>query len=165
VTERRPGRDEIPGERRAAGRRLERPPADRYQAEGNGEAEPPPAGSVARAVWTGAGVAVIGAVAITLAGGALTLTAGLIAVSGIAGWAVAGAVRAAGGAALTPDRRVTIAVALALAGALAGQVGLWLYARYQGGTLHPVALLVEVYGPLVLLELAAAGIVAWWTAR
>jgi hypothetical protein len=120
---------------------------------------------VGRAAWIGAGVALLGALAITLAGGALTLTAGLIAVAGIAGWAVAGAVRAAGGTALAPDRRVTIAVALALAGAIAGQLGLWLYARYQGGTLDPVALLVEVYGPLVPLELAAAGIVAWWTAR
>jgi hypothetical protein len=110
-------------------------------------------------------VALLGALAITIAGGALTLTAGLIAVAGIVGWAVAGAVGTAGGAALTPDRRVTIAVVLALAGALAGQLGLWLYARYQGGALDPVALLVEVYGPLVPLELAAAGIVAWWTAR
>lgn len=132
---------------------------------GDGLAEPRPAGSVARAAWIGAGVALLGALAITIAGGVLTLTAGLVAVAGIAGWAVAGAVRVAGGAALTPDRRIAIAVVLALAGAVAGQLGLWLYARYQGGALDPVALLAEVYGPLVPLELAAAGIVAWWTAR
>jgi hypothetical protein len=56
-------------------------------------------------------------------------------------------------------------MALALAGVALGQVGLWLYAEYQGGALGPIELLAEVYGPLVPLELAAAAAVAWWIAR
>jgi hypothetical protein len=78
---------------------------------------------------------------------------------------VAKALRAGGGAELPGGRRIGTAVALAIAGVLLGQLGLWAYARYQGGVLGPLELLAEVYGPLVLLELAAAAAVAWWTAR
>jgi hypothetical protein len=120
---------------------------------------------VGRALGLGSAAAVLTALAITLAGGVFVVTAGLIAIAAMGGWAVAAAVRFGGAGTLTASRRVGLAVALAVAGVLLGQVGLWLYAEYQGGVLGPLELLGEVYGPLVALELAAAPAVAWWAAR
>jgi hypothetical protein len=113
----------------------------------------------------GSAAAVLTALAITVAGGVFVVTAGLIAIAAVGGWAVAATVRLGGTGALTASRRVGLAMALALAGVALGQVGLWLYAEYQGGALGPIELLAEVYGPLVPLELAAAAAVAWWIAR
>jgi hypothetical protein len=56
-------------------------------------------------------------------------------------------------------------VALAVAAVVLGQAGLWLYARAEGGVLAPLDYLWEVYGVLVPLEVLAAGLVAWISAR
>ncbi|HSK51805.1 MAG TPA: hypothetical protein VLA44_03560 [Clostridia bacterium] len=154
-----------PGERRPGERRLARPPSDRYRSD-DGLGDPPaPTGTVGRAFALGSAAAVLSALALTVAGGVFVVTAGLIAIAAVSGWAVSAAVRFGGAGALTASRRVGLAVALALAGVALGQGGLWLYAEYQGGALGPIELLAEVYGPLVPLELAAAAAVAWWSAR
>ena len=90
------------------------------------------------------------------------------------------AAAAAAGSAATVDpaasvaRGVAVATAIAIVGAAAivylggvalGQLGLWRYGLAEGGVLGPLDYLGQVYGPLVLLEFAAAGVVAWLAAR
>ena len=148
----RPG--EAPGERRLA-----RPPSERYVAPAEGSA---PDGADGRA---GIGFAFVlaggGAVVITIAGGLLSITAGLLVIAGALGWAI--------GLVLSRATEVAgrrwLAPALASLGVALGQVGLWLVARQEGGTLGPIAYLGEVFGVLVPLQLAITAVVAWWQAR
>ena len=46
-----------------------------------------------------------------------------------------------------------------------GQVGLWLFARAEGGVLAPIDYLGQTFGPLVPVEVVLAAVVAWWRAR
>ena len=154
-----------PGERRLA-----HPPSDRYRAaEARAAAAaasvPDPAASVARGVAIATVVAIVGAGAIVLVGGILTLTSGLLVVAGVTGLGVAVALRIGAGDRLTSRRRATIAVALTVAAVALGQLGLWQYARTEGGVLSPLEYLAEVYGPLVLLEFGVAAFIAWAAAR
>jgi hypothetical protein len=145
---------EAPGERRLA-----RPPSERYAAPP--VEEPAEAEGRRRGIALAGLIAVGGAVVITLAGGILAMTAGLVVISVAVGWAI-GAVLAQGA---EGSRRRWIAPVLAILGVGLGQLGLWLVARQEGGTLGLVDYLDEVFGFLVPLELAAAGVVAWWQAR
>jgi hypothetical protein len=147
----------IPGERRLA-----RPPSERYRAI---EEPAPTAGSMARVIALGSAAAILGAAAITVGGGLLAITAGLLVIAAVVGWAVAVAVVSGGCASQGGARRAVIAVTLALAGVGLGQLGLWLLARQEGGVLSPLDYLAEVFGILVPLELAIAGLVAWWRSR
>jgi hypothetical protein len=148
----RPG--EAPGERRLA-----RPPSERYVAPAGGS---PTDGAVARArVGLASLLAGAGAVVITVAGGFLSITAGLLVIAGALGWAIAVVLSRATDVA----GRRWLAPALASSGVVVGQVGLWLVARQEGGTLDPIAYLGEVFGVLVPLQLAIAAVVAWWQAR
>jgi hypothetical protein len=153
-----------PGERRLA-----HPPSDRYRAaEARAEAAraaPDPGASLVRAVVLAVLVAIAGAVAIVVLGGILTFTAGLVVVAAATGWGIAMALRFGAGERLSRDRRVWAAVALAAVAILAGQIGLWLYARIEGGVLPPIDYLAEVFGPLVPVQLLVAVIAAWLTAR
>lgn len=155
-----PDPDRIPGERRLA-----HPPSDRYR-----DIEPPaavedPGASPVRGIAFGVVAAVAGAAAITVLGGVLAVSSGLIVAAGATGWAVGIALRAGAGARLASGRRARLAVGLALLAVLLGQVGLWAYARTEGGVLGPLDYLAETFGLLVPLELLAAWIVAWATAR
>jgi drug/metabolite transporter (DMT)-like permease len=162
VDERPP--DEAPGERRLA-----RPPSERYGPAGEAAAPdaaaPGEAASVdddpRRRIVLAALLALGGAVAITLAGGLLAITAGLLVIAGALGWAIA-VVLARG---VEASRRRWLAPTLALLGVALGQVGLWLVARQEGGTLSLVDYLAETFGVLVPLQLAIAAVVAWWQAR
>lgn len=149
-----------PGERR-----LPRPPSERYRAPATATEDAVRPVSPRRGVLLGAGAAALLAIAITIAGELLLITAGLLAVAAIGGWVVAIAVRTGAGATMPRQRRVVAAVALALAGVLIGQVGLWWYAELQGGALDPFAYLAEVHGFLVPLELVGAAVAAWLAAR
>ena len=46
-----------------------------------------------------------------------------------------------------------------------GQLGLWQYARIEGGVLPPLDYLAEVFGPLVPGQFVVAAIAAWIGAR
>ncbi|MGZ8437646.1 MAG: hypothetical protein ACXWXR_03785, partial [Candidatus Limnocylindrales bacterium] len=92
-----------------------------------------------------------GAAAISVLGGVVTVTAGLVVVAAATGWAVG---------AVLPGRPRT-AVLLALLAVALGQLGLWAYALSQGGVLGPLDLLWQVYGGLVPLEFAASATLAW----
>lgn len=153
-----------PGERRLA-----HPPSDRYrEAEARAEvarAALDPAASVARGIVLAVVVATVGAVAIVVLGGVLTLTAGLVVVAAATGWGIAAALRFGAGERLAGGRRIWIAVALAVAAVLAGQLGLWQYARIEGGVLPPIDYLAEVFGALVPAQFVVAVVGAWLAAR
>ena len=155
-----------PGERRLA-----YPPSDRYRAAEAAAAaaeeadEPDPNASVARGVALATAVAIAGAAAIVVLGGVLTLTEVLLVVAGFTGLGIGLALRWGAGEHLAGWRRVVIALVLALSAVALGQLGLWQYGRSVGGVLGPLDYLGEVYGPLVLVEFAAAGVIAWLAAR
>jgi hypothetical protein len=154
VSDDRPGT--TPGEHR-----LDRPPSDRYRAE-----SPPPAeGSLGRGLAFGAVAAVFGALLVTVAGGLAAITAGLLVIAAVVGWATAVAVVIGAGGSTARSTRAIGAAALAVAGIGLGQVGLWLLGREEGGVLSLFDYSGEVFGFLVPLELGIAGVVAWWRAR
>lgn len=154
-----------PGERRPA-RTLEHAPSDRYrEAEGPpDDAAPPP--PVARAVVYAVLAAIVGGIAIAVAGGRLTMTAGLLVIAAVLGWVVAVVLTIALGTnrSIGPNARRGMAAAIAVLGVALGQMGLWLIARDEGGVLAPIDYLADVFGLLVLAEFALAAAVAWWRA-
>jgi hypothetical protein len=149
-----------PGERRLA-----RPPSDRYRSTMAEPAETSSVGSPARGLLFGDVVALLGAAAITLAGGLVTITAGLLVLAAVVGWTVAVAVAYGAGASLPGRTRMLISVLMALISVGLGQIGLWLLARGEGGVLPPIDYLGETFGILVPLQLAIAGLVAWLRSR
>ncbi len=92
------------------------------------------------------------------------MTAGLLVVAAAIGWAVGTAV-SLDGAPDTTARRRQLAVSLAVASVVLGQVGLWLLARLEGGTLGIIDYLGEVFGILVPAQALVAAAVAWWRSR
>ena len=124
-----------------------------------------PAASVLRGLVFATVAAIGGAAAILVLGGVITLTAGLVVVAAVTGWAVAQALRVGAGQELTGGRRTATAVAIALAAVALGQLLLWLYARTEGGVLPIGDYLGETFGILVPLQAIAAGVAAWVTAR
>ena len=164
VQDPKPGSAPSPGERR-----LERPPSDRYRAAeptaADGDAADAAAASGAapgRGIALGLLVAIVLAAAITVAGGILLVSAGLVVLAAAGGWAVALALKIGPGATMARRDRIWLAAGLALAAVVLGQVGLWLFARTEGGVLPLVDYLFQTFGPLVPLQaLAAAGAAAW----
>lgn len=152
-----------PGERR-----LNHPPSDRYRAAEARSVRveaPDPGASVARGVAISTVAAILGAVAIVLLGGILAVSAGLIVIAGAMGWGVATALRYGAGEHIASRRRVVGAVGLSVVAVGLAQLGLWQYARTEGGVLAPIEFLSEVYGPLVPLELGVAVALAWLAGR
>ena len=157
-----------PGERRLA-----RPPSDRYReseaALAAAAAEPDdgvdPGASVARGVAVATVVAIAGAAAIVYLGGVLLLTDVLVVIAGFTGGGVGLALRWGAGGKLARRRRIGVALVLALGAVALGQLGLWQYGRSEGGVLGPIDYIGQVYGPLVLVEFVAAGVVAWLAPR
>jgi hypothetical protein len=166
---RTPDRDAAPPD--GGERRLARPPSERYGA-GSGGAEPaalPPdaadRASPARGIAFGAVAAIVGAALIVVLGGAMAISAGLLVASAAIGYAVGLAMVAGAEGTLTSPRRRGTAAALAGVAIVLGQVGLWLFARTEGGVLPLIDYLGQTFGPLVPLELLLAVGVAWWRAR
>ena len=58
-----------------------------------------------------------------------------------------------------------LAVGLAVGSVALGLVGIWLFARLEGGVLGLPEYFAEVQGPLVVVELALAGLIAAGTVR
>jgi len=157
----RPTGPASPGERR-----LDHPPSDRYRVAEIAEMPlPDQAASRARGILFGVVAGLAGSIAITLLGGALAVTAGLLVVASTTGWAIGIGLRAGGGARVDRGARVRLALTLSVAAVALGQLGLWAYARSEGGVLAPLEYLWDVFGPLVPLEVAAGSISAWVAAR
>lgn len=122
-------------------------------------------GSIPRAIALATVAGIAGAAATVVLGGMLAITAGLLVVAAATGYAVAAAVRMGAGTSLTRTARRWTALALAVDAVILGQLGLWLYARIEGGVLSLPDYLGQTFGFLVPLQFAAAMLVAWWTAR
>jgi hypothetical protein len=145
-----------PGERR----RLDHPPSDRYRStapDDEGVAEPSDAPLPDRErVLRGIAVGLGGAIVLTLLGGPLSITGGLIGAAGAIGFVV--------GMVMRPLR--VGAVIVALGSVALGLVGIWLFAGIEGGVLGIVDYLADVQGFLVPIELIVAGVlalIASWT--
>lgn len=121
--------------------------------------------SPARAVAYAAVAVIAAAGATTVLGGVIAVSAGLLVVAAATGWGVAIGLRVGGGSHLDPGRRIRLAMVLTTLAVVVGQLGLWLFARYEGGVLGPVDYLAETFGLLVPVELAIGLIVAAATAR
>ena len=102
---------------------------------------------------------------ITVLGGVLALSAGLLVAAAVTGWAVAVGLRTGAGDRIPPGRRIRLAIGVALVAVTLGQLGLWRYAIIEGGVLGPLDYLAQTFGPLVPLEFVAAWTLAWITAR
>ena len=151
-----------PGERR----RLERPPSERYQGSGGEAAAEASAGATSAAataeettaavlplrerVLRGMAVGLAGVIVLTILGGPLSVTVGLVGAAGGIGWII--------GMVARPGRAV--AAGLAVASVALGLVGIWLFAGIEGGALGLVDYLAQVQGFLVPIELAVAGLLA-----
>jgi hypothetical protein len=124
---------------------------------------PPP---VARAIVVAFLAAIVGGVAIAVGGGILTITAGLLVVAAVVGWVVGAVFTLALGPTPPGGRAIrrSFAAVIAVLGVVLGQVGLWLIAREEGGTLAIGDYLAEVFGWLVAAEIALAAAFAWWRA-
>jgi hypothetical protein len=155
---------EQPGERR-----LDRPPSDRYREVVDPNAAPqaaiPRAGSPGRGIAFAVLAALAGAGLTVVLGGRLTISAGLLVVAALTGRAVAIALVAGAGDSLPTPRRAWLAAGIAVGGILLGQLGLWLFARTEGGVLALPDYLGQTFGLLVPIQIALALLVAWWSAR
>lgn len=137
-----------PGERR---RVLDHPPSDRYKAAPAAARDAGPARRAARALVA----TLVGAAVIAFLGGPLSVTLGLVVAAAVIGWVVGSISRPSLG----------VAVGLAIGSVALGLVGIWLFARLEGGVLGLPDYFAEVQGPLVLVELAVAGLIAAGTVR
>lgn len=130
-----------PGERRP---RLDRAPGDRYLAQPSAPGADP---GRLDGILVPLGLMLGGAAAFVVLGAIVTITAGLVILAAFTGWLT--------GRLVSPPARATI---VALAVVVAGFLGIWLFGRIEGGVLDPLAYLVEVEGPLVvILSLLAGG--------
>lgn len=137
-----------PGERRPL---LDRPPSERYAAA----PEVAPESGIARRASRALGAALVGAAVVALLGGPLSVTLGLIAVAAVIGWAIGSLARPS----------FSLAVGFAVGSVALGLIGIWLFARLEGGVLGLPEYLAAVHGPLVVVELAVAGVMAAGTVR
>jgi hypothetical protein len=149
-----------PGERRPpdhvdAARRLERPPGERYERPPTEAAQTSARSGIAIAV----AVAVAGVILMVLLAGQLAVSSGLLVVAVAMGRFVGLGLRTARGA-LSPARARTLALVIAIGAIVLAQIGIWLYARSEGGVLELADYLGETFGPLVPLEVALAGVIA-----
>ena len=148
-----------PGERRLA-----HPPSDRYRTAEPAEDETS-AGSPARAMVFGLLTGIGFAFAIVLLGGVLALSTSLVLLAPFLGWTVAWAVKTGADGSVPRSRLALLALSLAFGAVVLGQLGLWLYARTEGGVLPLTDYLGEVYGVLVPLQFLFAVPIAWATTR
>lgn len=144
--------------------RLDRPPGGRY-VEPAGATEPPSGAGPGRGVAWAAIVAIAGAAVIVALGGPLAVSLGLLVVAVLIGRFVALALRAGAGATISQQAGVATAVAFGVLAVVIGQLGVWLFARSEGGVLGLVDYLGQTFGWLVPAQLVIAAVVAWWTSR
>lgn len=156
-----------PGQPTPGERRLDRPPSDRYRTDEPAarESQEGGGGSFGRGLAFGALTAIGVAAVIAVLGGIVLVTAGLIALAALGGWAIAIAVRVGSAGTVAKRPRAVMAAVLAALAVAGGQLGLWLFARYEGGVLGPVDYLAETFGLLVPIELAFAVAAGWLASR
>ena len=152
---REPG-EQRPADPNEATRRLERAPGERY-ASPKTEAERRP--SLLRGLAIALLVAIGGAVVMAFLAGQLAISSGLLVIAVAIGRFVGLAIRTARRA-IRPGSARIIALVIAVSAVVLAQVGIWLYARSEGGVLGFLDYLGETFGPLVLLEVLLAAVIA-----
>lgn len=160
----------------APGRRLERPPSDRYVAgdvqtgAGGGAATRVPRSALSSPLVRALVVGALGAVALFIVGALLASPAGLLFTSGAVGGAVglvlARAVVPRDDARPVPRRTVArIAVAVAIVAVAIAAVATWVFALGEGGTLGIVDYLLDAFGLFIPGEVVIAAGAAVWGAN
>jgi hypothetical protein len=151
--------------------RLAEPPSNRYAPRASELPDEPTAGfaltgPLARALL----VALGGAVAVIEVAAVMGSTIGLLALSGVMGAAIglllARAAVPRGPA--RPVRRTTVtslAIVIVLAAIAVADVGTWIYARQEGGTLGLLDYLWTTFGPFVPGEAVIGALAAAWGAN
>jgi hypothetical protein len=124
-----------------------------------------PVPSPGRALGLGSLTAVLVGALLAVLGGPVSLSAGLAVVAFFLGRLVGAMVRLGAGDTLSSPARVSLAIVLSLLGVAIGQIGIWVFARGEGGALDLGAYLFDAFGPLVPLEFMIATLTAWWSAR
>jgi hypothetical protein len=132
-----------PGDRRPI---LDRPPSERYLPRTSDDAPAVAGGSSIDELLVPIGLVLGTAIAFVVLGGILAVTAGLVIVAAFAGWLT--------GRLVSPPGRAAAVAFLAVA---LGLLGIWLFGRIEGGVLDPVAYLVAVQGPIVVIACLVAG--------
>jgi hypothetical protein len=164
---------EQPGERRpeqpTSSRRLEQPPSVRYTQPAAAPAEDREVAALPGPLARAIGAAAAGAVALFFVGAVLAQPAALLILAGATGAAIGlalarAAVPSNGARPVDRDRLMWIAIALAIIGVVAADVGTWWFALIEGGALGLVDYLWETFGLLVLGEAVVAVITAAWGA-
>jgi hypothetical protein len=144
-----------PGERPPR-KTLERPPGERYaRREAATDEAPSAARAIAIAILAGLG----GAALMVILAGQLAVSSGLLIVAALMGRLIGLALRMARGR-VTPAQARLLAVGISLAAIGLAQLGMWLYARSEGGVLELTDYLGQTFGFLVPLELALGGAIA-----
>ncbi|HEU4672384.1 MAG TPA: hypothetical protein VFS32_05740 [Candidatus Limnocylindrales bacterium] len=123
-----------------------------------------PTPSPVRALGLGSVAAAILALVLAVLGGPASFSAGLVVVAFFMGRLVGAMVKFGAAGTLSSPARVSLAILISLAGIAAGQLGIWLFARGEGGVLD-VGTYLASFGPLVPLEFMIATLSAWWSAR
>ena len=143
---------------------LERAPGERF-AEPDAAATAADPRTPARGVLLAVLAGVAGAVLTVILAGPMAVSVGLLIASLLTGRFVAEGLRLGAGATIPGGRRAWIAVAVAVASVACAQLGIWAFARFEGGVLSPLDYLAQTFGPLVPLQVLVAALVAWWSAR
>lgn len=172
-----------PGERRRRGTpdpaptrppntTLSRAPGERFVTRageaGSGtrtEADGEDRASAARGLAWAALVAVAGAALLTVLAGVFAVSFGLVVVAAVVGRFVGLGLRAGARGGMTRRARETSGVAFAVGSVVVAQLGIWAYARSEGGALGPADYLGQTFGWLVPLQLVVAAVAAWFASR
>jgi hypothetical protein len=145
-------------------RRLDHAPGDRFLAVAAAPAGAGEVGTRGRLLATL--IALVGGTVFFVLG-QLTLGPGLLAVAAFTGWLTAvGLVDLGGGVHVSRGAgRFVIAVGLAGGAILAAILLDWAWAAMQGGVLGPLDYVGERYGPMALVDIGAAALLAGLHAR
>ena len=154
--------DRAPGERYVGPPRDVDDPGGRRIPTGPGPLGQP---SQTRAFVSGTIAAVIALIVFLIFAGPLSFAPGLVVIAIFAGRLIGLSVKSAAGATVSSDGRTVIAMVISLGWFAASQLGIWAFARSEGGALGLLDYLAQVFGPLVPIQAIAVVLVAWWSAR
>jgi hypothetical protein len=160
-----PPADRLPGDRPPPGRRLERPPSDRYATPAAAATAGPADGSLLRTIILSSVAALLLGLLYFALAGPLAIDALLVPLSIVTGVVIGVAAKAGAGSTVSSGRRTREALGVTLAWFILVHVAIWLYARNEGGVLPLIDYLLQTFGPIVPLSGVAALLAAWWAAR
>lgn len=110
-------------------------------------------------------MALLGAAAIFVLEGLLSITTGLLAAMALTGFVIGRSLRDAGDA-LAPSTGLILALFLVLDAVALGNALTWINAVVvEGGVLGPIEYLSETFGVLIVVEFAIGAIAAWAATR